>query len=56
MPDLSKSDETNKTAGVHYAYPAPVHSPENEDNFSSGSAAETKSVPLEDLMSKLKNL
>lgn len=52
MPDLSKSDKT-KTAGVHYAYPAPVHSNESAN---STAPSEMSSVPLEDLMSKLKNL
>lgn len=55
MPDLSKTDKHK--SGVHYAYPAPVNEPKAEnDTQSKQTNDELKTVPLEDLMSKLKNL
>lgn len=54
MPDFSKSEKTKVGEGVHYAYPTAnqTKTTENETNIDE----ETALVPLEDLMSKLKNL
>jgi len=51
LPDLSKSKSSQ---GVRYEFPMPVATqPTNEsENLDS----DTKSVPLADLMAKLKNL
>lgn len=55
MPDMSKSDKTK--AGVHYAYPAATHQTQDQtQQHTENVDNELKSVPLEDLMSKLKNL
>lgn len=54
MPDLNKS-EKNKTSGVKYAY-LPTNEIQTEENSADDSKNEMSSVPLEDLMSKLKNL
>jgi hypothetical protein len=52
MPDLGKKATTS--AGLQFAYPTPVNeeTPSNENQ----KATEKTTVPLEDLMSKLKNM
>lgn len=55
MPDMSKSASDKHKAGVHFAYPAPPPVQHTQSN-DAGHNDEFKSVPLEDLMSKLKNM
>ncbi|CAF0727021.1 unnamed protein product [Brachionus calyciflorus] len=54
LPDLTKNDK-NKNTGVKHAFPASVENQANEHD-ASNEANEMSSIPLEDLMSKLKNL
>ncbi|RNA34197.1 Ubiquitin-like modifier-activating enzyme 5 [Brachionus plicatilis] len=54
MPDLNKSDK-NKDSGVKFAYLSP-NEIQNDDKTNDEKSPEISSVPLEDLMSKLKNL
>ena len=56
MPDLSQANKT-KTPGVKYEFP--VASNQNQtsnENVENNNTNDLTSVPLEDLMSKLKNL
>lgn len=54
MPDLSKQDKTKLGEGIHYAYPSNNQTKPSEKE--SNTTEEMTLAPLEDLMSKLKNL